>query len=171
MQVGIIQSFNSTLQTASIQIAIKKVLEINDDGTEVLENYPLLVECPVMVLSGGSSHLTLPISKGDTCIVLFNDREIDRWFSTGEVSTTTSYRKHDKSDAIAIIGIRNMQNAISDYYAGGVEISSGIAKLRISPMVITSNVPFMAAQLSAANGATGTFNVVNVVNGIVVSGS
>lgn len=118
VQIGIIQSFDSQTQSATIQLALKKVINISLDGIREVSDYPVLLQCPIMILSGGSSALTFPIAQGDTCIVLFNDREIDNWYVNGGIQTPSTPRLHDKSDALAIVGIRNTQNAISNYFNG-----------------------------------------------------
>lgn len=127
VQIGQIESFDASTQTASISILIKRVEDVNADGSRIVRELPLLAECPVMVLTGGQSHLTMPIQAGDTCIVLFNDREFDNWFISGESRAPTTPRKHDLSDGIAIVGIRSLQNAIDDYLSDAVRLrySSG----------------------------------------------
>lgn len=109
VSIGTIQSFNSSRQTAEISINYKRKI-----GSEN-KDYPLLLDCPVFVLSGGQSYLTLPVAKGDTCVVLFCDRDIDTWFSSGQVTTPNTDRIHDLSDAIAFVGIRSTINFLSDY--------------------------------------------------------
>lgn len=171
VQVGIIQSFDPENQTASIQIAMKKVKTVNGKGDRVIEDYPLLLNCPVMVLSGGPARVTLPVGVGDTCIVLFNDRQIDNWHATGDVVAPTVPRAHDKSDGMAIVGIRSMQNAITSFAMDALELGYGAGLLRVEEEAVVANVPLTAPELHAENGATGTFTIVNVVDGIVLSGS
>jgi len=64
---GIIQSFDATKQTATIKVAMQATV-----GTEV-KDYPLLVDCPVVVMGGWGAYITFPIHAGDTCLVLFSD--------------------------------------------------------------------------------------------------
>lgn len=125
IQIGIIQSFNKDNQTATIQLALKQVKEIKPDGTRVLTEYPLLLQCPVVVLFGGVDFMSMPITVGDNCIVFFNDREIDNWFTDGGVQAPTSGRVHDLSDGIALVGIRSLQNSILTYLANGIRLSHG----------------------------------------------
>lgn len=122
VQIGIIQSFDASDQTATIQLALKQVIAVKPDGTKVLQEHPLLLKCPVMFLFGGGSYLTLPIEPGDNCIVLFNDREIDNWFANGGVQTPLTPRVHDIGDGMALVGIKNMQTAIANYLTNGVRI-------------------------------------------------
>ena len=139
VQIGIIQSFNPSKQTAKIRLCLKKVNEIKPDGTRIIVEHPLLVDCPVMTNFGGSAFINLPIQAGDNCIVLFNDREIDNWLFDGGVQTPQTGRVHDLSDAIAIVGIRNYQNAISNFLTDGIRLwFNSNTKIDIKDDVINS---------------------------------
>lgn len=119
MSIGTINAFDSTTQTATIQINFLRVLRgavpANPQPTDKQLPYPLLVNCPVMVLSGGTARLTFPIAVGDTCLVLFCDRDIDTWYTSGQIQAPATDRTHDLNDGIAIVGIRSMLNKITDY--------------------------------------------------------
>jgi hypothetical protein len=52
----------------------------------------------------------MPIQSGDTCLVLFCDRDLDNWFESGQITTLNSNRVHDLSDGVALVGIRHKQN-------------------------------------------------------------
>lgn len=212
-QIGIIESFNPADQTATVQVAIKQIERIENDGTRILREFPLLIKCPVFHLYGGNSYITMPITAGDNCILLFNDREIDNWFLNGGVQAPTSLRAHDVSDAIALVGIRSLQNSIANYLTNGVRVQyDGGSKIDLTSDLIESiaalflhngdmevtgdltvnqNLAVLgvvegnggtltfnanlvqtgAQEIHAGNGANGTFNVVTVVDGIVISGS
>ena len=186
IQIGYIEEFNSGNQTATIRIAIKKVIEESLDGSKTYKEHPLLMQCPVMTIFGGGSFMNMPIAKGDSCIVLFCDRELDEWLYNGGVQAPVTPRMHDISDAIAIVGIKHYQNSISDFLANGIRISfaadsridltndqiESIADLfkHNGNMRVTGNLD-VSGTIKAGNGATGTFNVVTVQDGIVVSGS
>lgn len=105
VMIGQIESYSSTTNLASIKICFKKKLAALDPV-----DYPVIHECPVFILSGGDSCITMPIDSGDECIVLFNDRNFDNWLLTGETSTPATTRCHDISDAIAIVGLRSKPN-------------------------------------------------------------
>ncbi len=120
IQIGIIQAFDPGDQTATIQLALKQVTAVKPDGTKILAEHPVLLKCPVMFLQGGAAYITMPITPGDNCIVLFNDREIDNWFAAGGVQTPLTGRTHDISDGIAIVGIKNLQTAIAGYLTNGI---------------------------------------------------
>lgn len=116
--IGTVQSFDAVKQTAEVTINYKKTYferETNGLYRPVLVDYPILIDCPVVVLGGGPVALTFPIAKGDECLVLFNDRDIDSWFQSGQVGPVASSRLHSFSDAIILVGIRSTGKAIADY--------------------------------------------------------
>jgi hypothetical protein len=112
-QIGTIQSFDSLTQTAVVSINAKKL--ISDTPVEMWRDYPPLVDVPVIILSGGGSCITFPINTGDECLLLFNDRDIDNWFKNSGINTYNTYRTHDLSDAIAIVGLKSTPNMLSSY--------------------------------------------------------
>jgi len=103
-QLGVIESFDAAKQTASIQLSVLRVV-----GNEEIP-YPLLTDCPIMFPAAGGAYMTFPVVQGDPCLVLFNDRDIDNWFTTGNVVAPNTSRAHSLSDGIAILGIRSLAN-------------------------------------------------------------
>jgi len=99
VQIGKIEKVNNN-QTVEIQIQVKRRIK----GLETV-NYPLLVDCPLMVMQGGGAFLEFPVKKGDYCIVLFNDRNIDTWWDTANIKEPLTKRKHSLSDGFALVGI------------------------------------------------------------------
>lgn len=237
VQIGIIQSFDAATQLATVQIAMKQIKDILEDGTRIFEEYPIAGKCPVFFLFGGTDFISLPIAVGDPCILLFNDQEIDQWVKNGAGQYPVSIRTHDLSDAIALVGIRPLTNSVVGYITNGIRLShdGGNSKIDIktdlietlatlllhhgnmqvsgdaliegnlevagdaqvdgnalveggltvlgqtrgnsgmftidADVVLTSGKTLTAPVVSAGNGATGTYTIVNVVNGIVTGGS
>ena len=112
-KVGIIESFDATTQTATIQL-VDKSTKVYSDSEELI-SYPVLAQVPVIVFKGQNGGLTIPITKGDSCLILFNDRDLDNWFTDGLIQKPNTTRTHDLSDGVAIVGIRNSINKITDY--------------------------------------------------------
>lgn len=167
---GTIQSFDVTKQTAVVAVNYLRVIKNanpnlpnpapNDQTTDVFLGYPLLLNVPVIILRGGASSLTFPIIKGDPCLLLFNDKEIDTWLTTGQVNAPQKLRIHDLSDAWALVGISNFLKPLKDYYTDAIYLKSPSVKA-------TEN-------FEVGNGATGTFvsgdgKVVTVTQGIIIS--
>ena len=125
MQIGNIESYNSLKNTAVVSIKMTRLMA---DGTEI--SYPQLEDCPVFILGGGGAAITLPIAAGDTCLVLFNDRNIDNWWYDGRVMAPADSRAHSVSDGIVLVGVRNLA-AAKLTPSGSVCIDGGTKKVAI----------------------------------------
>ena len=159
-QLGEIVSFNPSTQTAEVQLKMSFV--INNE----IKNYPLLIDCPCIVLCGGEGRITFPINQGDSCLVLFNDRDMDNWFASGQTMQPRTNRYHDFSDAIALVGLRNMQNKITDYLADGVELKYGGSTIKLQNGKVTLTNGTAKVEMDSSNisitgnvSITGTFMV------------
>ena len=131
VKIGRITSVNTSDQTVSVQILHKRINESSVTKRE-LRDYPLLQGVPFVVLGGGQSYVSFPISVGDNCLLFFNDYEIDRWWETGENLPANFERRHDISDAFALVGVHSLANLIDDYsqyvhlkYSGNSSITVG----------------------------------------------
>jgi len=120
-RVGTIKSFDPTMQTASIQLVDKGVF--SSDQGDIIVDFPLLVNCPVVIFKGLNGGLTIPINNDDTCLICFNDRDLDNWLIDGLNQRPNTLRTHDLSDGIAIVGIRSQINNISDYNNEATELN------------------------------------------------
>jgi len=132
-QLGTIQSFNSARQTATVSLNVKT--KVAGD----IRSYPLLVDVPVFVLGGGDRVFTFPIRSGDTCLVCFNDRDIDNWFATGGVTVPSSQRLHDLSDGLALVGFRSLANPVTNYSLIDVEVRNGQSKIAVGELLLLKN--------------------------------
>lgn len=119
---GIIVSFDPDAVTATVQPAIKGY-ETDENGTQLSNSLPQLVDVPVSFPRGGGVTLTFPVAPGDECQLIFNDQCIDFWWQNGGEQEAVSYRRHDLSDATAHVGIMSQAKKIS-----GISISA--AQLR-----------------------------------------
>ena len=107
IQIGKIEKVTAADQTIEVTLQIKRPAT---DGTSAA--IPLLVDVPYFVLQGGGAYIDMPIAVGDYCIVLFNDRDIDVWWSTANMADPATNRKHDLSDGIAIVGLNPKPSAL-----------------------------------------------------------
>jgi Phage protein Gp138 N-terminal domain len=128
-EVGIIAAFDPATQQAQVQIMVQRVVfnQVQQTGgalqiTPNIVDYPILVNCPVFCMTGGGCVVTMPVAEGDPCLLLFNDRDIDVWFSSGSKAPPNTARAHDLSDGFALVGFRNMTNLISGYSSTAAEV-------------------------------------------------
>lgn len=155
ISLGTVEAFDSTTQTATVAINYLRIFKganpnlpnpaPNDQTSDVYLSYPLLIKCPVVVMQGGGACLTFPIAKGDTGIVLFNDRELDTWMATGQTTYPHNLRTHDLSDGIFLCGIRSGVNPISSYDGTNMKILFGGASIVITP---AGNITITGTQVS-----------------------
>lgn len=136
--IGTIQSFNAALQTAVVTVNYTKTFFQLNKATNLYVatqvNYPTVIDCPCIVLGGGTAKLTFPITKGDECLLLFNDRDMDVWFKTGSASSPPATgRLHSFSDAVALVGLSSTPNIIKLYDATRALLTNGQASVGINP--------------------------------------
>lgn len=185
IKIGRIENVDTTNQTVDVQVLHKRV-SMNLNKRE-LKDYALLCQVPFIVLGGGSSNLTFPISKGDNCLLLFCDYEIDRWWDTGENLPANYERKHDISDAFAIVGVHSMVDLLqgysqyvklkysdSSYIEVGESVDINNEQTNVSGKLdVTGDITGSAkatAELHSTHGATGTFTNVGGITLTIVDG-
>ncbi len=177
VKLGKITGVNYSNQTVNVQVLHKMKDDFNP-RTQKLIDYPPLQQVPFVVLGGGDSRLTFPIKVGDNCLLLFCDYEIDRWWDTGEPLPATYDRRHNISDAFALIGVHSMADLIqgySNYVRLQYSSSSGITigeKIELQNAETEATGKFTATELHATTAATGTFRsadnkTITVKDGII----
>lgn len=148
-----IQSFNASAQTITATINYKKTFFQYDPQskayTSTLQDYPLVADCPVVVIGGGPARITFPIAKGDQCLLLFNDRDMNNWYAGSTTSATQTPRLHSFADCVALIGPNNQNTVLAAYDAVRALLTNGNVMLGINPS--NNKVTF-------ANSASGSFN-------------
>ena len=120
-EVGIIQEIDYDTQTASIKVAHQRIVE-NMSSTNERTDYPILKGVPLIVVGGGKGSLRFPIAVGDSCLLFFNDKDLDNWAVTGSIGPLASDRKHSFSDAIALVGLRSLAGPLVDYSPNRTEL-------------------------------------------------
>lgn len=167
VKIGRIESFNGTKKTATIQILFTRVLP--DDS---IQSYPILVDCPVFTLQGGGGGIQFPIVPGDQCIILFADRNIDAWFTTGNEQPPLTPRTHDLSDGIAIVGLNSLASPFSNYQSGKARFFYSGYEITISSSGITigsngGDIVFSSSGVSLRASGDDTTAQVNLAGQIV----
>lgn len=140
--LGTVQSFNSETQSATIQINYKQTVlrrDANGNYKNVSLDYPPLLDVPVLIMGGGAAHLTFPITAGDGCLVLFNDRDIDNWIQSGQNLAPASARLHSVSDGIALVGLSNFNDPIENYDTLRAALFNGETKVAVGASLVLIN--------------------------------
>lgn len=169
-----IESFDPSTQTAKATVNYQRTYfepdELNPGSYKPnLVDYPILLDCPVVCMGGGNGALTFPITPGDECLALFNDRDFSDWVSTGLKSNPVpTGRIHSFADAILLVGIRSVPNVIPSYSTDAIELRTkdGLTKISLSKVgdKVTINVgPAMTMEIDA----TGQLKITNVAGEFV----
>lgn len=153
--VGTVQSFNATNMTVVATINYPKTFLQNVPNTKTYKpvqvNYPALIDCPIVCLGGGKTNMTFPIAKGDECLLLFNDRDIENWFSSGQPGPVATAGLHAFADAFALVGVKSVPNVLTAYDVVRALMTNGNVNLGINP---SNN------KVLISNTANGTLNTV-----------
>lgn len=106
---GRVLRYDHERQEAEVQPLIKRRLK---DG-RVLSRAPI-TGVPVVFPAAGGGIITFPVEVGDTVLLVFSQRSIDRWVNSdgGEVDPLDN-RQHAISDAIALPGLYTFPNALA----------------------------------------------------------
>jgi len=108
---GIVQSYDPATQQAEVQVAIKKTYGIA--GEDVVLDAPVITSVPVVFPSTKNSFLIFPVEQGDSVLLVFSERSLERWLSAGGVVEGGINRKFDLTDAIAIVGLHAFNEPIT----------------------------------------------------------
>lgn len=95
-----IETYDFKTQQASVKIDMK---ELYDNGSSV--DYPVVSGVPVVFMSSGGASITMPVNRGDSCLLIYADRDMSNWLLGGTGQKPDSTRMHNLSDAIAIMGL------------------------------------------------------------------
>lgn len=162
MRIGIVQEFYPQDLTVQVQIAGKKTIGLNPDGTQRVREYaPIYAKVCYC-----NPFITYPIKKGDECVILFSDREIESWFINGDVNPESYTRMHDLTDAVALFGIRSIPNMISilsnalHLFYGNSSIELTENGVNINGTLTINGVPYLQHVHSNGNQGANTGGVV-----------
>lgn len=132
---------NGALISIDVQVTIFKMVTDKTGLGVIQEEIPTIRGVPFVVPWGKGAGLLLsvPLAVGDDVLVLFADRSIDNWQSTGKASAPAEPvipRTHDLTDAIAIPGIFNDVTAkgVSSYENQSIALrnTAGNVSIKVS---------------------------------------
>lgn len=95
-----VESYDFKTQKADIKIDMQELYR-----NETSLDYPVLSGVPVIFPRCGGASITMPVARGDTCLVMFLDRDSTSWLLGGKNTKPKSMRSHHLSDAVAIMGL------------------------------------------------------------------
>lgn len=168
--------------TIDVQPVIQRVV----DGQAI--DLPLFPDVPPIFLQGGSSYDAHPITAGDYCLLLINERCFDRWYAGDDGQPPLEFRMHDYSDGFALVGVNPASMAktipttierFGDSTVTGAWVHTGSYDLT-GPLTVTGstttigNTDSTTYSVNSTPGWTGSFatgdaRTVTVVSGLITN--
>jgi hypothetical protein len=159
---GVIESFDGKVATVKMSVRLKYI----QDGKVKHLDPPLITNVPVVLPQsmGAGVYLTIPIKKGDPCLLVFGQRGIDNVVNMGGVQNppdtgnalSSRIRHHDMSDAICIPGLCCKPSAPAAWATDGIEIrnAAGTASVKVTAATIESKGIWNHTGVLTVNGRT-----------------
>jgi hypothetical protein len=97
---AVIDSYDANENKAVVHITVNRVFT---DGTVL--DLPSISGVPVVWPGCKDGSMTFPLSSGDGVLLVFSQRSLDEYLTTGNESVPSDSRLFDISDAIAIPGL------------------------------------------------------------------
>lgn len=124
-----IVSYNAAKQLADVQPTLKRRYEDDADAKPL----PVIPNVPVRhpVASGGSARIHMPVKAGDPVLLIFCERSLDRWKGTTDAVDPGDRRRHDLTDAFALVGGGSPAAPFSVTDADAIEVVIGSAVMQL----------------------------------------
>lgn len=125
---GTIENYDFKNCKASIKIDMQ---ELYSNDTSV--DYPVISNVPVIFPRCGGAEITMPVKRGDTCLVIFMDRDINSWLLGASGKKPETRRTHHLNDAVAIMGLKPFSKPSSAENNTDLKISYEGSKIVLKP--------------------------------------
>jgi hypothetical protein len=144
-----VQAFDSAAQTVDAKPLVKQA-RTKSDGSRVVVDLPIITRVPVLYNGNGRFRVVFPLAPGDTVLLVFSDRSLDRWFELGGEVDPRDPRHHHLSDAVAIPCVLARSDTYSDVPSAGMKIGLDGGSAQIE---------FTDAEIKLADGVAGAARV------------
>jgi hypothetical protein len=99
-----VEKYDAGRQSVDVKPLVQDWYE-DEQGARRSVSIPVISQVPVVFPGAGGFRLTFPIQSGDTVLLVFTDRSIDKWLHAGGEVDPVDIRMHQLSDAVAIPGL------------------------------------------------------------------
>lgn len=118
-RIGRIRSFNPENCTAYIDIM---ELIPNNGNNEIPS---ILADVPVIFYGSRNARITPPDIEGSNCLLIFQDRNIDNFLTTGEQYEPDNDRTHSYADCVALLTLNSYIDKPVMYDANALTLYNG----------------------------------------------
>lgn len=123
---GSIVSYNSALQTATIQPNLKRKFA---DGS--IEDLPLINNVPILWPRTRTTWVHFPLVKDDQVTLFFMERSVDTWKTSGGQTNPDDVRRHALTDAFAYPGGYPISQPMVLTEPNALQLAHGVARVNV----------------------------------------
>lgn len=132
---GVIDFFDADTQTCTAIPAIQ--MKVSIDGETTYVDLPPVINAPLIfpLASTAGFALTLPVRKGDPCLLLFSQRALDNWHLLGGIQRPeegVGVRHHDLTDALVMLAASPLPGVLGAWEQDGIELRNRARTSRIT---------------------------------------
>lgn len=169
---AVVESFDSSTMTIEATPAIDMKTYI-DEEIQFLR-MPKIIRIPILCYGGGGFYHTIPIQKGDYCLLCFSQRAIDNWHDKGGFQIPNDEegsRHHDLTDAFALFSPFPLPVVLPNYSESAMELRNTTGGVKISltsdAITITNSTTVVTVandgKVTVTGDITATGNVADMV--------
>lgn len=164
----VVVSFDEDAQTVTVQPTTTEQTLLAGILTPVA--LPQLTDVPIQMQRAGGFTLTMPITAGDECYVVFADTCIDAWLQSGGTQNNQILeRRHSLADGIAMFGPWSQKRVLAEYSTTSAQLRSddGTVVIDVAANAVTVTAPTVT--VNASTSAMVTAPTVNVAGSTAVN--
>jgi hypothetical protein len=118
------EAFDAARCSVTVKPLLKRPVQA-DDGSFTQEELPELYDVPVCFPVFGGFQLTMPITVGNVCLLVFCDYDVAAWSLMGDVTPPGDIRRHHLTGAVAIFSaLRKLSQPLSNFNSSALEFGS-----------------------------------------------
>jgi len=132
---GAVERVDVSAQTVDVRPLLLNRL-IDDAGDITQEEIPVLPSVPINWPRAGGFFITMPITVGDTGLLIFPDFSIDQWRAKGGTIPVDplDLRSHSVTSAVFVPGLHAKNNTLADAHASNMVLGKdGGSHIHIKP--------------------------------------
>lgn len=164
-RIGRIRSFNPENCTAYIDIM---ELIPNNGNNEIPS---ILADVPVIFYGSRNTRITPPDIVGSNCLLIFQDRNIDNFLTTGEQYEPDNDRTHSYADCVALLTLNSYIDEPVMYDANALTLYNGTQFAKI----FNDSIKLYADKIKLYNSQTTLLTLINTlidtIKGLTTAGT
>lgn len=168
---GRVERFDEIKNAVDVKPLTREPVEL-EDGSTVYESLPVIPNVPLMQFGMGGMRITFPAAQGDTVLLIFARRSLDKWKTYGG-DVETDARLFNLSDAVAIPGLLpfaspwkgTSRTDMTMGKDGGPQIHVTASEIKLGGSEATDKVATAEKVLAELNALKSTFDTWTPVPG------